>query len=643
RRRREGAAPDGKMVYPGGPLMLIWRERRKDEFGCPLDGLDSSRLTLGAVKEVDWTEDGEEGALAELKRRRFVTGGWGEGEEEGGEKDDDGEVFGDFEDLETGQRFGRRAGDEEEGTDEELEARQDAELARLAKKVSLKEKFNAEFDSGKIHQSSGVMDSEGVGEGMRGGKKVGRKSRKEVEEEDAALDEEERQALLLAAKLKEDQKARNQAEFAEDGYVQRLKFEGFRQGLYVRISLKGVSAEFSQHFRPSVPVVVGGLLPHETAMGLVRCRVKKHRWHRKILKANDPVIFSLGWRRFQSVPIFSTEDQNERQRYLKYTPEHMHCFATFYGPLCPPNTGLLAFQSLSSSIPGFRVALTGIVLELDSSFHVAKKLKLIGTPCKIFKNTAFISGMFNSDLEVAKFEGAKIRTVSGVRGQIKKAAGPGGREGGRKGTFRATFEDKVLMSDIVFCRTWVPVEPARLYNPVCSLLARREGGREGATGGGKTEGGGEGGVALMKTTAMLRREKQVPIPVNKDSLYKPVVREVRKFNTLQVPKSLQAALPFASKPKVQQKRSGAHEGYLKKRAVVMDPEEKKKHFLLQALATVRNAKLAKAKLRREEKLAARDKVKEKQQELFAVQGKTEKKRKYREQGKAQQARQKRRS
>lgn len=199
---------------------------------------------------------------------------------------------------------------------------------------------------------------------------------------------------------------------------------------------------------------------------------------------------------------------------LKYTPEHMHCLAVLYGPYCPPNTGFCAFQTLSDKLASFRISATGVVLELDANIAVMKKLKLVGYPYKIFKNTAFLKGMFTSNVEVARFEGAAVRTVSGIRGQIKKAQ-KSDKEG--DGCVRATFEDKILLSDVVFMRAWIAVDIPRLYVPVTSLLTAKKQGEQ---------------WAGMRTVAQLRREQQIPIPVNPNSIYKPVERVERVFQAL---------------------------------------------------------------------------------------------------------------
>jgi ribosome biogenesis protein BMS1 len=330
--------------------------------------------------------------------------------------------------------------------------------------------------------------------------------------------------------------------------------------------------------------------------------VKKHRWHAKTLKTRDPLVFSLGWRRFQSVPVYALADVGGRRRMLKYTPDHMHCLAAFYGPQAAPNTSFAAFQTLSSAVASFRVAATGVVLESDASLRIMKKLKLVGYPYRVFKNTAFIKGMFTSAVEVARFEGASVRSVSGIRGQIKKAL-RAGSEG--DGCVRATFEDKLLLSDVVFLRAWVAVDVPRFYNPVSSLLHARPDGGSGAE---------DAAWRGMRTVAQLRREQNLPIPVNPDSVYRPVQRLTRVFNPLQVPRALQAALPFKSKPKVeaarkrptleQKVRQSSSAAWVHaccsrprlscsapQRAVVLEPGERKLYTLVQQLNTIRNAKV----------------------------------------------------
>jgi ribosome biogenesis protein BMS1 len=191
--------------------------------------------------------------------------------------------------------------------------------------------------------------------------------------------------------------------------------------------------------------------------------------------------------------------------------------------------------------------------------------------------------MFTSALEVAKFEGASIRTVSGVRGQIKRALSSPKAEG----RFRATFEDKILMSDIVFLRAWYPVKPRKFYNPVTNLLA------DGRSEEGKTWDG-------MRLTGEVRRDVGIKTPMTANSTYKPIDRPTRHFNPLRIPKALQRDLPFKSQ--LSQMKPRKKKTYMASRAVVLGGEEKRARDLMQKISMLKKEKDAK---RREAKEAKR--------------------------------------
>ena len=596
-------------------VIRIWSGASQNEGETPIeDDPEDENFFRKAVQDNE--EDAEDRMIPEYRyeeleekwnseeniealRRRFASGsllkdkteGEDDDNEEVSEMQEEGEGDGAFEDLETGEMHGQVdavARTEDQGQNLEAERERNAR-----RKEELKLRFEEE-------------DREGFGNDRANARNANGQEEKEFGEDDWY----DAQKAQIQKQL-----AINQTEFDQMDELSRIRVEGHKAGTYARLVLENVPYEFCAKFNPRFPILIGGLTPTEDRFGFVQVRIKRHRWHKKILKTNDPLIFSLGWRRFQTAPLYSISDSRTRNRMLKYTPEHMHCFGTFYGPLIAPNTGFCCVQNLSNQNPGFRVAATGVVLNVDEGTEIVKKLKLTGHPYKIFKNTAFIKDMFGTSLEIAKFEGASIRTVSGVRGQIKRALSK------PEGNFRATFEDKILMSDIVFLRAWYPVRPHRFYNPVTNLLDSQYDAENGKT----QEWQG------MRLTGEVRAAEGIATPKDRNSAYRPIERQNRHFNPLRIPRKLQADLPFKSQPAnmlPQRKKT-----YLQKRAIVASREERKARNLLQQIMTLRNEKVAKRRAKQEERKEPYRKKIEQSEEMRREREKREREQYWRKEGK----------
>lgn len=255
---------------------------------------DSSRQELLETDDTNWENDDSMSAFLDSIRNCFVTGKWDEDEDAAAQlkrlkEEDEESVYGDFEDLETGEVHQAPAEDAEDDADEaEQRERLSGREKLQMKKERMKALFDAEYDGGTTYYD-------------------------EVKANMAA------------------QTDFNRDEFADQDEKTRVQYEGYRPGLYVRLEIRGIPCELVEHFDPCYPLILGGLLSHEQSMGIIMLRIKRHRWFKKTLKTKDPLIFSMGWRRFQSVPIYGAQDHNGRNRMLKYTPEHMHCVAAIYG------------------------------------------------------------------------------------------------------------------------------------------------------------------------------------------------------------------------------------------------------------------------------------------------------------------------
>jgi ribosome biogenesis protein BMS1 len=104
-----------------------------------------------------------------------------------------------------------------------------------------------------------------------------------------------------------------------------------------------------------------------------------------------------------------------------------------------------------------------------------------------------------------------------------------------------------------------------------------------------------------------------------------------------IPKKVEEALPYASKPK-NEKTKRSNKGYISKRAVVMEKDERKKVGFINALNAIRNEKKKIRKEKKNERLMEKTKENTRKEAQIEAIRKANKKRQYRAEGKRDQQR-----
>ena len=208
--RSNASANLRRLIYSDAPLpgdfvgdLSDGDQRDQEEIGGLFQLTKKAVITIFHKEDTSLVRPKAEAAhnftspdVARTVKVLFVTGDWGEG---GAQAllDEDDALYGDFEDMESGEK---EAGQEEGVSREE----DDAEGAKKKKRLEKKKKLKAAFDVGYDEDGGGASYLDDL--------------KKEVSE----------------------QEQRNRAEFEGMDEQTRLQYEGVRPGYYVRVELKSM-------------------------------------------------------------------------------------------------------------------------------------------------------------------------------------------------------------------------------------------------------------------------------------------------------------------------------------------------------------------------------------------------------------------
>ncbi|OMO82396.1 hypothetical protein COLO4_23022 [Corchorus olitorius] len=185
-------------------------------------------------------------------------------------------------------------------------------------------------------------------------------------------------------------------------------------GSYARIYIKDVPLDVASKLcvvSRTCPIVLCGLLQHESKMSVLQFSIKKHDSYDAPIKAKEEFISHVGFRQFVARPIFSTYNMNlDKHKVERFLHAGRFSIASIYAPVSFPPLPLIVLKGAGGSSAPLAAAV-GSLRSIDTDGIILKKIILIGYPQR-----------------VSKFKASPVEawTKCGRRGRIKEPVGTHG-------------------------------------------------------------------------------------------------------------------------------------------------------------------------------------------------------------------------
>ncbi|XP_020175611.1 uncharacterized protein [Aegilops tauschii subsp. strangulata] len=237
-----------------------------------------------------------------------------------------------------------------------------------------------------------------------------------------------------------------------------------RIGSYVMLHVKNVPTDVASklcHPSRRLPVVVSGLLEHESKISVLHFSIKKHDSYEAPIRSKEPLIFNVGFRQFTARPLFSSDNINcNKHKMERFLHHGRFSIASVYAPISFPPVPLIVLKNIDGQQPV--IAAVGTLKSVDPDQIILKKIVLTGYPQRVSKLKAMVRYMFHHPEDVRWFKPVELWTKHGKRGRIKETVGT---HGSMKCIFNSSVQqhDTVCMS--LFKRAF-PKWPAQFYHQI---------------------------------------------------------------------------------------------------------------------------------------------------------------------------------